>query len=175
MKQAIIEALVGAVVVLALVGGSYRLGSTNGANAQKDTDQVQFDRIERERTQQKDEASRLYQQAMDNILALVKERDTLKTNLEKSYAKNRKETGDLADQLAHERLRFRAEQSPGNRTDGGGSAGPGADAPGAPAAPIVELPEKITGDLRRLARDADELRDAYTACYGWINAPEVSR
>lgn len=162
--------IIGALIAAAaLFFGGDHLGHTRGVNEQKVTDQLQFDKINDERTQQKDEANRLYQGAQANIIALIAERDKLNHDLEVKDAEHKQVTAGLAAKYAGLELRFRAAQGAGDRANGAGTNGSGPNAPSADDAPVLQLPDQITRDLRKLTRDADELKDAYSTCYAYAN------
>lgn len=139
-----------------------------GIASQKITDQVQFDKINQERTDEKAQANAIYRHAQDDNLALATERDQLKTNLEKEHAINQKRTADLADTYARVRLQFNAPGA-GHRDGGGSTEGTNANTTSAASATVVQLPDQITSDLRQLVIDADNLKDNYTECYGYAN------
>lgn len=156
--------------VLMLVGafaGGEHIGNVRGTDAQKVADQKQFDTIEAERTTQKAEANALYRKAQDANLALMTERDQLKTTLGEQDAKNRKATLVLSASLATLKLQFRSAQSAGDRADGGSAKSSAANPACAESAAVVQLPDKVASDLRRLTFDADALADDYRLCYGY--------
>lgn len=142
-------------------------GYDRGVSVQKAADQVEFDRINTERAQQKAEANALYQGAQAAIVVLMGERDKFKHDLEVQDAKNRKATATLTAKYSGLKLRFAATQSPGDRADGGSANGAGADPTGPAGTAIVELPGPLTADLRQFARDADDLKDAYALCFNY--------
>ena len=142
-------------------------GDRIGVNRQKAADQVQFDRINGQLRDQKAEAARQLAVLHEENLKLILDRDTLKTNLEKQYAAARQETTTVRRELSALSLRFTVETG----TRGGGSISSGSSEviPASVAGTtLVELPEKITADLRQWAEDADALRDAYALCYGFV-------
>jgi hypothetical protein len=142
-------------------------GHASGVNEQKAVDQLAFDKINEERTHQAIEANAIYRGAQERIIALQVERDKLKNKLGAEYVANQKATADLADEYARRELRFRAPSArPG--ADGAGADSSGSDAASAPAGPVVQLPETVTRDLRQLAKDADDLKDAYGLCRDYV-------
>ena len=159
--------ILGALVsAIALFSGGFMAGKHYGTTTQKVADQAEFDKINNERTAQKAEANKLYRQAQSDIIALQAERDTLKTTLETERETNRKATDDLRTKYSGLSLRFRAQSArPG--ANSGSTACPGTGPASAAAAPVLQLPDSITSDLRQLALDADKLRDDYAECYGY--------
>lgn len=157
----------GVLLVIALCAGSAYEGHSYGVDSQKVADQKEFDRIEAERTEQKAEANKLYQDAQNGIIALQQERDTLKTTIEEQDAKNRKATLILNADLATAKLRFRTAQSAGNRSDGSGTVPGTSDTASTGTAVVVQLPDALAGSLRRLAFDADRLKDEYAKCFAY--------
>ena len=163
----VILALVLAVTAMC-VGAGYE-GYARGEDAQKVTDQKQFDEINKELTAQKAEANRLLQDALLGNLKLMAERDKLKNQLGEQDVKNRKATAELTARYSGQRLQFRAAQDSGNRANCGGTLSSPSNASGTSSTSVVTLPDEIAGNLRQLARDADDLADAYRLCYGYAN------
>lgn len=153
-------------LVLALVSGGYTYGHHNGANGQKVVDQVQFDKINQGITDQKAQANTLYRNAQDANVALMAERDQLKTTLEKEHANHQAATAALRDKYAGLGLRFNAE-APRLGNGGGSTQRAGTDPASASGPAVIQLPGEITENLRRLAFDADQLADDYRECYGY--------
>lgn len=156
--------------VLSLVAASfagYHRGHASGMEAQQAIDQREFDRINAERARQTAEANALYRKAQDDAVALATARDQLKTQLEVEHAQHQKATDDLRASLAARRLRFALAESPGPGRDRAGAAGAGDHSAGAARAAVVQLPDALTANLRRLAFDADRLADDYRQCYGY--------
>lgn len=162
--------ILGFVVALVASGGvGYEVGFGHGVTAQKVADQREFDRINAERDQQKAEADELYRKAQADIIKTMAERDAFKRSLEVKDAENRKATAALAAKYSGVGLRFRTDQGSALGPYGGHTDRTEGNAPGAPGPTVVQLPDALAGNLRRLARDADELRDAYALCYGYAN------
>lgn len=165
-------AILGALAVwlASLVGVGYWQHDA-GVSAQKVADQRQFDRINTERAQQADQANVMYRAKQAEVIAALAERDAFKNQLEKERGEHRAATDALAARYAGLQLRFRAAQgaAPGDRGGRADSAAP--NAPGADAAPVVQLPDAVATDLRQLALDADRLRDEYATCYGYATGP----
>ena len=90
--------IIAAIVLLvgSWVGGNH-VGHIGGMNAQKVADQARFDKINADITQQKAEASEKYRTAQENNLALMNERDQLKTTLGQEHEQNRVNTAALRD------------------------------------------------------------------------------
>jgi len=162
--------------ILILVIGLVWLGSlvgvgkwqhTAGVTAQKVADQVQFDTINQKLADQKAEAAEILKKANASNLALMVERDRLKTTLEKTREENRQATAAARDHYAGLGLRFQPSQAAGCGRGGGGTQGAGADPAATDAAATVELPEAITASLRQITYDADTLADEYRKCYGY--------
>lgn len=156
--------------LVALIGtwfGGQATGHRAGVAEQQAADQVRFDKVNQALTDQKTEANAAYRAIQEHNLALVVERDKLKSDLEKEHAKNAAATDAVRRDLAAASLRYAAAEAtrPGGCSLGAGSAGSGATSPDEPAA--VELPAPITSDLRQLVFEADQLADAYRECYGY--------
>lgn len=101
-------------------------------------------------------------------VALMVERDALKTKLEKEDAANRKTTDDLRARYATRSLQFVSSQRCG--PSGGGTGSAAADSSGNDAATIIQLPDEIARNLRQLANDADKLADDYKKCFNYANS-----
>ena len=142
-------------------------GHRAGVAEQKAADQILFDEINHKISTQKAEADAAWRAAQDRNLALVVERDRLKTQLEKRHARDAAATDALRDRYARLGLRYAAE-SAGSRcgSDGAAAPGTGTDQPAEPA--VVELPGALTADLRQLAFDADRLADDYRKCRAYV-------
>lgn len=161
--------IVGVLLALAaaFAGGEFD-GQSRGVDKQKVEDQKQFDTINAGLAKQKSDANKLYQQAQADIIALQAERDSLKGTLEKEREDNRKATDDQRAKYSGLQLRFRAAQNSGNRGNGSGTKGSSANASSSQGTAEIQLPDKIAGDLRQLAFDADTLKDDYALCYGYV-------
>lgn len=158
-------------IVLSLIaagGAGFAAGDHVGAADQKAADQVQFDKINQATADQKTQVNAMYRQKQDANLALMTERDQLKTTLEKEHANHQAATAALRDKYAGLGLRFIAE-APRLGNGGGCTQSAGVDTASAEPAAIVQLPGEIAADLRRLAFDADQLADDYRECYGYAN------
>lgn len=155
-------------VIAAGVGGC-TYGHGTGIDEQKAADQVQFDKYNQDIADQKTQANALYRKAQDANLALMTERDQLKTTLEKQHAINKAATAALRDKYFGVGLRFTARQTSGFGSGGGSAQDPGPDSASPGPATLVQLPGEIAANLRRLAFDADQLADEYRKCYGYAN------
>lgn len=155
-------------VISAGVGGC-TYGHGTGIDEQKAADQVQFDKYNRDIDEQKTKANALYRKAQDANLALMTERDQLKTTLEKQHAINQAATAALRDKYFGVGLRFSTRQTAGFGSGGGRAQSSGVDPASSEPATLVQLPGEIAADLRRLAFDADQLADDYRKCYGYAN------
>lgn len=163
-------AVIAAIIGAAILGDGF--GHRRGINEQKAADQVRFDQINKDLSDQKAEAFSTYQRLAAEIVARQEAADTLKTQLEMNRVKNQKVIDDLRTDLASRGLRFATTtENAGCRDGGGGAEGGKGQTPGAPATTIVELPRKITEDLRQLTFEADQLRIEYQRCYDWVNSP----
>lgn len=154
-----------ALLTVSTVGG-FAYGHKVGVNEQKASDQGQFDAINKQTTDQKTEANAKYRAAQDANLALMIERDKLKTNLGNEHEKNRAATDALRTQYTGIGLRFTAE-TPRLGNSSGCTQGAGSDPASTPTATVIQLPDAITDNLQQLAFDADQLADNYRLCYGW--------
>lgn len=173
MKQRgeiLLYVVIGLAVVGILAAIAYGIDSRayeRGVTVQKAEDQKEFDRINGELTTQKAEANRLLQKAGADIIALMAERAKLTAKLEKQHADNQAATAALRDKYAGVGLRFAAPEGSGCGAGGGGSQGASSDAASTPATAVIQLPDALTRNLRRLAEDADKLKDEYALCYAW--------
>lgn len=154
-------------IVIGLVAaGSFIGGRGVGVNYQKVADQKQFDQVNRQLDDNKTEASALLKKANADNLTTMIERDNLKTNLEKAHAANEIATNTIRTQFTNTELRFAAQARECGA--GGSSSSPSSGNPPSPAgSTIVQLPTKITTDLRQLTLEADRLVDAYKLCFGY--------
>ena len=157
-------------IVVAFVG-SFVLGGVFGdrigVNRQKVEDQIQFDRINQQLRDQKAIAAAQLASLNAANLNLVMERDALKLDLGRKYETARADSLAVRRELSALKLRFTVETG----VPGGGSispAGPETHSASVAGTALIELPEKITADLRQWAEDADALRDAYALCYGFV-------
>lgn len=158
--------IIGALILAAAaLFGAYQKGHGSGVADQKVADQAQFDKINNDLTKQKASANALYQQAQADIIALLTQRDTLKLKLERDHANNEIATAALRDKLAGLSLRFSSTETARGGPGGKDASSSGDHPAGTEPAATIQLPEKITGDLRRLAFDADALNDDYRLCY----------
>lgn len=166
------------VIGLALAGayfGGEHQGHAAGVNDQKVTDQATFDRYNREIDRNKTEAASLLATANAKIVAGQAREDEFKTQLEKAREINRNEVDTLRRKYASTGLRFAAPAAAGCGDGRGGSSGPETKTAGAEGPlVVVQLPDKITGDLRQLTVDADTLRVEYAACYAYVNRDQVT-
>lgn len=140
-------------------------GHRSGVTDQKAADQVQFDKINRDTVEQKAQANALYRQQQDANIAMMLERDQLKTKLEKQHAIDTANTAALRDKYTGLGLRFTAE-APRLGNSSGCAKSAGIDPASAETSAIVQLPDALAANLRRLAFDADQLADDYLECYG---------
>jgi hypothetical protein len=160
--------IIGFIVALIFVGaGGFKVGDTYGTNQQKAADQEQFDDINQKLAGQKTEAAGILKTKNAENLALMVERDTLKTNLEKEHAQAQAATAAARDHFAGLGLRFQPAEAAGCRLGSGCAGSPQADPSGAHGAAVVELPAAVTASLRSIAYDADTLADSYRECYGY--------
>jgi hypothetical protein len=149
--------------------GAYTLGYGNGVNAQKVADQEQFDKLNKDIADQKAQANAKYRDALGSIIALQTERDKFKNQLGEQREKNREVTTKLADAYAAYQLRFSVTEVARCWRGGRYTQGAECDAASPAKTTTVQLPDAITANLRRLAKDADELNDDYKACYAYAN------
>jgi len=150
---------------LSIVGFAY--GAKHGKNSQKAADQIQFDKINAERTAQKEQAAATMQKAQQEIISLQAERAAFNARLEKVHADNAAAIDALRSQLATRGLRFRAPQGAGNRSCSANPQGSAPSAPSSAPATVIQLPDSIARDLRQLTFDADQLSNEYRKCYAW--------
>lgn len=159
--------ILGFVLSLIVAGAAgFTSGHHFGVNGQKAADQVQFDKINQDIADRKAQANAIYRKNQDDNLALMVERDQLKTTLEKEHANHQAATTALRDKYSGLGLRFTAE-APRLGNGGGCAQSAGTDPAGSDSAAIIQLPGAIAADLRRLAFDADQLADDYQKCYGY--------
>ena len=157
----------GVLLVLALCAGSAYEGHSYGVDSQKVEDQKEFDAINAKLAQQKTDAAAILATVNAANLALAVERDKLKTSLGEQDAKNRKATLVLNANLATAKLQFRTAQGSGCGDSSSGTGSPGATSSSPQSSAVVQLPDKITIDLRQFALDADNLANDYKLCYGY--------
>lgn len=162
--------IIAAIVLLvgSWVGGNH-VGHIGGMNEQKVADQAKFDEINAGITQQKADASEKYRTAQENNLALMTERDQLKTTLGKEHEQNRVNTAALRDKYAGAGLRYTNGTSSGIGAGGISASGPGNNPASASGSAVLQIPDALTANLRQLAFDADTLADSYRECYGYAN------
>lgn len=156
----------GFVAVALWFGGDYS-GHARGVNQQKVSDQARFDKINTDLTNQKADASEKYRTAQANNLALMTERDQLKTTLGKEHEQNRIATAALRDKYAGTGLRYTNSAGSGIGVSGIGTSGTGNNPASASGTAVLQLPDALTANLRRLAFDAETLADSYRECYGY--------
>ena len=158
-----------AVLALACIGYYGQTRYEAGVNAQKVADQKQFDAINAQLTQQKEQAAATLEAANAKVLSDETELLALRAQQGASYARDQAATEAQFVSTGSSALRVRVTcptpQATG-RGNGGGSAlpAPAASAPAATAV-AVELPSQTERDLRQLVFDADRLADAYRSCY----------
>jgi len=174
-----------AALVAALVYGLYLAeqhvegqGYIRGVTFQKGEDQKVIDKVNKDLDDQRSQANLKYRQLSEAVILAQQATDAFKTQLEKAREINRNEVDTLRRKYNTASLRF-ATTSPttgqgcGGRGDGpSGEAGPTTGAGG--AVTVVQLPDKITGDLRQLVVDADRLRVEYATCYAYVNRPALT-
>lgn len=161
-----------AIWLASLVGvGYWQHGA--GAAAKALDDQHQFDKINHDLTEQKTTAAGLLADAHAANALLQADRDSLKTQLEKDHVQAQAVTNDLRSQLAGVKLQFRAVAGTGCGQGGGGASGGGSDTAGDAGTAVVQIPEKIAGDLRQLAFDDDTVKDDYRTLYRWAHSDAV--
>lgn len=158
------------ILMIVIAAGGFFAGHHVGENAQKVADQAQFDGINQKLADQKTEAAGILKERNAENLALMAERDQLKTDLEKTREDNRKATDDLRRKYSSVGLRFQPAQAAGAGCGGRGAEGASADPSGVDAPTAVELPAALTASLRQIAYDADTLADEYRECYGYAQA-----
>lgn len=158
--------IIGALIALMAVGAAgLAEGRHIGLVEQSQTDQKQFDAINAGLTAQKAQAAKLLADTNSENMAILKQRTDLQTQLEKAHVAAQIATDSLRTQLAGSSLRFASPESTGSGASGGSAKATGQSADSPAATAVIQLPDKITSDLRQLAYDADALKDSYTACY----------
>lgn len=161
MNPWLIAGMLGAVILAGL--GGITAGHHYGKLSQQVEDQVKFDKINADLTQQKAEAAKLLKEANARVLAEMQLRAKQQQELAQLKEKSREETNRIAAELATHELRFRAETA-GCGPSSGGSGNSEKGEAGSRASTIVQLPAALTRDLRQLAQAADELKAEYAAC-----------
>lgn len=165
-------ALLGGVLLwlASLVGvGTWMYGA--GGDAQQVEDQAQFDRINTERGQQKDQADVKYRAKQAEVIALQAERDGFKNQLEKERNDRRMETDALRTRYSGVGLRFRTTEGAVAGDRGGRAGSAEGNAAGADGPAVFQLPDALASDLRQFAFEADRLKDEYATCYRWATGP----
>lgn len=176
--------LAGLLLAISLYGGGYYKGHHAGVNEQKvenqkdlkaanDRTQGIIDGYELQRDRQTAEANARYRKSQLDVIAALVERDAFKTRLGEEHVKNQTLTNRLGDAYAAYGLRFTVPAEDARPWCGSGPAeGSGKDGAGHAATATVQLPDPIARDLRKLAKDADELNDDYKLCYGYAKPVE---
>ena len=157
-----------ALMMAAAMSGTY-FGYVNGVNAQKAHDQVVFDSIEKERTDQKAKAAEILAALNQKIITTQAESAKFKSQLESQRATHNQAINDLHTQYSSTGLFFTATKSPGDRDCGGSTGGSQGDATSACNATIIQLSDSVARDLRQLAYEADRLAVEYETCFKYVN------
>lgn len=150
-------------IALACAASGYE-GNRIGKDTQAVADQSQFDKYNQQIASQKVQAAAILADANAANAKLAADRDTLKTQLGAAHAAAEIATNSLRTQLAGSSLRFAAGEDSGCGAGGSGTKAAGASADSSAASAVIQLPAKVTSDLRQLAFDADELKNNYAAC-----------
>jgi hypothetical protein len=108
------------------------------------------------------EAEKLVQENIEHVLATQAQNDLVKYNLEKERQNHVKETNRIRVLLATNSLRFIPVTSGQSSSDQVSNTTNTASNTNSTS---VELPTKITANLRELAYDCDTLRDDYEILY----------
>jgi hypothetical protein len=168
--------ILGFVVALATTNlGSYFYGMGVGEDKQAVADQVQFDKINKDIADQKSLAGAILVQSHKDVIEKMKQRDEFKNKLGEQREENRQITHKLSNVYAAYSLQFELDESP--RCWRGGVYTKGAECyatSNAQAAvkTVIQLPEKITADLRQFADDSEGWLDEYRLCYAYTHPGE---
>lgn len=152
------------VLAIIIAAAGYFGGHHVGENDQKVADQTKFDSINEDLRKQKEEAAGILATKNAENLALMVERDTFKTNLEKQHVANQKVIDDLRVKYAGYGLRFKPTQDGLSRQGGGSSGSTPAGTASNVGAQELQLPGVVTANLRQLAYSCDELNIDYRKC-----------
>lgn len=157
------------VAAIAIATAGFAGGHRVGTNAQKVADQSEFDRINNEITEQKAVANAAYRKFQENNLAVLVERDALKTKLQKEKQTNVETINALRARYANVGLRYSTGQVAGlGDVSNGPVLGTGFAASNSTTVEH-ELPAAITASLRSIAYDCDALSADYRLLYEWAN------
>jgi hypothetical protein len=168
--------ILGFVVALATTNlGSYFYGMGVGEDKQAVADQGQFDKINADLTEQKRQASAALNLANEQIRDELVNRDKFKNQLGEEREKNRQITHKLSNAYAAYGLQFELDETPrcwrGGVYTKGAACYAASDAQTA-VKTIIQLPEKITADLRQFADDSEGWLDEYRLCYAYTHPGE---
>lgn len=168
-------------IIAAIAGGSYfgglKIGETVGAKHQQDADAPVIKDLrdavaarDTAITNQKLEAARVLEERDAALLAQKDAEARLHHEQEAAREADRRRTDDARRVLADQQLRIDVPLSSiaGCRSGGPGAVPDAADAAGAAGTASVQLPEPAGRDLRQLVLEADQLADAYRACYRFV-------
>lgn len=153
---------------LGLILVSLYVGYDLGQDSQKAKDQIKFDQVNQERSDQKAQANKLLADLQQQIITEQAQAAKFKNQLEKQRAENNQAVNDLRTQYASAGLRFTIKGS-GCGDSSSGSSGSQGCSSRADAPTSIQLPETITASLRQLAFDADRLAVEYATCYAYVN------
>jgi len=164
------------IIIVALIAfissniGSAYLGKEYGKNSQKVADQVEFDRVNAEITEQKDAAFAALLKNRDNIIDLQTAQGKFINTLEVERGKNRDLNTALSREHANRELQFAASKDSVCRESGGDTgAAEGSEASAQePRYVVISLPDALTASLRGIVADADDLWTEYQTCYQYV-------
>lgn len=163
--------LVGLLLVIAAAVGGDHFGYGRGVASQKVADQVQFDKINKDLTEQKAQANTKYRLLSEQVIANAQSADNFKHQLEVTREKARTDLATLRSQYDTHGLWFTTTKSAGCGASSGGPQGSQGLGSGLDATVQVELPPTLRSALRKLMDEADEQQVNYQACYDWVNRP----
>lgn len=164
------------IVIAALIAlistniGSAYLGKEYGKNAQKAKDQVHFDQVNADLTEQKDAAFAALLKNRDNIIDLQIAQGDFMTKLEVERAKNRDLNTAIKRANADSELRFTATKDSVCGQSGGdaGATEIPETSSQEPRYVVIKIPDALTASLRGIVEDADDLWTEYQACYSYV-------
>lgn len=164
-------------VLIALTVGSYRFGHSNGVDAQKIVDQVEFDRINNKTAEQKAEANTKYRALVLDKIALMVANEKANSDGAAQHAKDEKRVADLHAQYSGRSLRYGTAQDSGLRNCSDGAVvQTGQAVSGTATRTIVQLPDDLGMHLRTdVALASDKWLNWYRVCYAAMQRLECPK
>lgn len=163
------------IIIIGLMTGSYFFGHSVGTDTQQIKDQVEFSRIDKERTKQKEDAAALLDQEVKKGIALTNQNQELIAQGVKDHEAFRKTTADLNHKYSTLKLRFATTSTSTGSCSNSTTIQSGETISGTPSASVVQLPDSITNDLRQLTENADTYLGWYRKCYKYVEEVKLNK